>query len=203
MRVALLLAGGEGRRFGRRDKLLEHVGGEPLLAHALRAARAGAQRTILVLPPGFARRRALVKRLRWPGLMIRTAPDARAGIGASLSAGLRALRPVDHEAVIFLADMPFARSGRHRLTAGCDALRPIWAGQPGHPVLVRTAAIRGWTVPSEAGLAALLDRRQIAEVAGSEGCIIDIDTPAALRRLRYRIATRAGAFRMAKGSYRC
>ena len=53
MRIALVLAGGEGRRFGRRDKLLEPLGGAPLLIHALRSAYAAAPRTLLILPPAL------------------------------------------------------------------------------------------------------------------------------------------------------
>ncbi|WP_174274819.1 nucleotidyltransferase family protein [Sphingomonas bacterium] len=204
MRVSLLLAGGEGRRFGRQDKLLATIGGAPVLLHALRAARLAGRRTLLVLPPGFAPRRAVIARARWPGLTVLVARDARRGIGASLARGIAALRPIDREVAIFLADMPFARAPlRWAIGADRDAVRPVYRGRPGHPVLVRAAILRGLAIAPDAGLAALLDRRRAAGIAGSPGHALDIDTPRALRRLRHRIATRAGAFHLGNKERRC
>ena len=203
MRVALLLAAGEGRRFGRRDKLLETLGGRPLLMWSLRAAREGGLRTILVLPPGFARRRALVARVRWPGLIVRTAFDARRGIGASIAAGVRVMRPIDREAMIFLADMPFARAHSGRLKAGCDAVRPMDKGRPGHPVLARVSAMRGLEGHPETGLNGFIRRDRLTMLRGGKRNVLDIDTPAALIGLRRRIAARGGAFRFTNEERRC
>ena len=114
------------------------------------------------------------------------ASDYRAGIGASLLAGLRAVRPIEREIVMFLGDMPLAAMPRAaRLTAGYDAVRPTYRGLPGHPLLVRTDAARRLAQAGDRGLAAALDPARVVRVRGGPGTILDLDDRTALRRVRW------------------
>jgi len=180
LRVALVLAAGASRRFGRRDKLKEKLGGRTLLEHAFARAKAARCVRVIVVDPA--------------------AGTTKLGLGASLRVGLKALRPVEREVLIFLADMPFAIARRMRLVAGFDAVRP---GAMGHPMLVRAEVARRFAKVGDKGLAASLPRDRVKIVRGCEGNLLDIDTPAALRRLRHRIAAPGGAFRLCNREGRC
>ncbi len=172
MRAAILLAAGASRRFGGRDKLKARLGGHSLLELAVANARtSGACRIILVS----------AARVRLAGVTHVHAARAHEGLSASLSAGLAALKPIEREVLIFLADMPFASAVRLRLAPGIDAVRPYFRGVPGHPMLVRSAIAKARLGQGDKGLAGALSP---AFARGTVGNIIDIDTPDALRRVR-------------------
>jgi len=172
MRAAIILAAGASRRFGRRDKLRERLGGLRLLDHAIANAQAsGARRVLLVTSTPLPAR----------GVTLVRARNARAGLSASLAAGLAALRPVEREVLIFLADMPFARAPVLWLRPGVEAVRPAFSGQPGHPMLVRVGVAKGRLGEGDRGLGVVL---RTAFVRGSEAHVLDIDSPRALRRAR-------------------
>lgn len=172
MRAAILLAAGASRRFGRRDKLKERLAGLTLLEHAIANARGSGACRILLVTSGPTRAVG-VKRVR--------ARDARFGLSSSLAAGLAALRPIEREVLIFLADMPFARAPRMCIKPGFNAVRPQFLGQPGHPILVRVRAARSALGQGDKGLAKGL---LIASVPGKAEQVFDIDTPDALRLAR-------------------
>lgn len=172
MRAAILLAAGASRRFGRRDKLRERLGRHSLLDHALANARASGARRILLVASAPVHLRGLT--------LVRCA-NARDGLSASLAAGLAALRPIEREVLIFLADMPFARAPRFRLQPGVEAVRPVFRGQPGHPMLVRSQAARIRLGKGDRGLSGAL---RVGFVRGSAAHILDVDTRRALRLAR-------------------
>jgi len=118
---------------------------------------------------------------RIPGVTQVRAPRAPGSLAASLAAGLAALRPIERHALIFLADMPYARAPRLRLPFGAKAVRPRFSGLPGHPVLVEVAAAKAGLGRGEAGLGRTL---RTAYVPGRADHLLDIDTPSALRRVR-------------------
>jgi len=174
MRAAILLAAGASRRFGRRDKLAERIGARSLLQQSLANVRAsGVRRVILVA--------AVPRRIRGVTLVRPRSPSD--GLSASLAAGLAALRPIEREALIFLADMPFARAPRLRLAPGREAVRPQFDDQPGHPVLVRVRSARRHLGKGDQGL---FRRLSTSFVRGSAANLFDIDTQADLRRARHR-----------------
>jgi molybdenum cofactor cytidylyltransferase len=183
MRAAILLAAGSSRRFGRGDKLLARLGGRPVLFHALdRAVESGATRVIVVIPSHGGRIGRSIR--RGGGIVPVVARRHRDGLAESLKAGLHALRPIEREILIFLGDMPFAAAPRGmRLRAGQDAVRPVYRGEPGHPLLVRTAVARSIRLNGDQGLAGKL--ASVGRIGGGVGNLIDIDTPAALRRARF------------------
>jgi molybdenum cofactor cytidylyltransferase len=183
MRAAIVLAAGRSRRFGRADKLRATLRGRSLFAHVLCHARASGSVRVLVVGGPKPRRGAGDRRI----VRLR-APRADVGIGTSLSAALAALRPIEREVVIFLADMPFAAVAHGlRLTAGVDAARPIVDGRPGHPVLTRTLVARALCRAGDEGLAQGLRRLPTALVPGQSGNLVDIDTLPDFRRARLRL----------------
>jgi len=178
LRATLVLAAGSSRRFGG-AKLLAPFRGKPLLLHAIdRAREARTGRIILVAGARWAR----IARIAPRDVVLVRARRHADGLSASLAAGLAALRPIERELILFLGDMPLARPPRLRLGAGVDAARPVIAGTPGHPLLVRSAVARRTGGEGDRGLAALLDPARIHAIRGDAGNLIDIDTRRALRR---------------------
>lgn len=186
MRVALVLAAGAGRRFGG-GKLSAMFRGEPLIRHAIRAARAApVERVIVVCPDGLDLG-------DWPGAppveALRIASD---GLSASLRAGLAAAGEADG-AFVFLGDMPLVphdAAGRLAdLIGESYAAIPRHAGQRGHPVLFAAHAFADLArLSGDRGAGALLAGRDdlaFLDEAG-EGCLIDVDRAQDLRRLEER-----------------
>ena len=199
MRAAILLAAGSSRRFGHRNKLLATVGGRPLLGHALLAARMATLGRVIVVTGAD---RALVSRLvlamRLPGVRLVHAARYRQGMGASFAAGLAALRPIDRQFFLFLGDAPFVAKGLPRaliraMGPGIDAVRPIYGGVPGHPVLIRTRVARQAAPKGDRGLAPMLARARVRAIRGGPQSVDDVDTLSALKRAR----TNAAASRQA------
>lgn len=121
------------------DKLLEDVGGAPLIRHAaLAALGTGLAVTVTLRPDRPERAQAL------EGLSLArvTVPDAGDGMAASLRAGVAALPP-DTPVAVLLADMPeIGTEDLDRLVAafaeagGDTVVRAASAdGQPGQPVI--------------------------------------------------------------------
>lgn len=98
----LILAAGLSSRMRGGDKLLEDVGGEPLLARIARAALATGRTITVVLPPDRPLRGAALA-----GLPLRTVIAERAaeGMAESVKAGLRVIDPAK-AVMLLLADLP-------------------------------------------------------------------------------------------------
>lgn len=173
--AAIVLAAGAGRRFGG-GKLSALFRGEPLIAHAIRAARAApVERVIVVCPPGLDIG-------GWPGTpSVEALRIASPELSASLKAGIAAAQGCDG-AFVFLGDMPLvphemAASLASMLDANFAAV-PRHGGKSGHPVLLSACAfpeIAGLT--GDQGAGPLLKAR--ADVAfldwPDNGVLIDVD----------------------------
>lgn len=133
--AGLLLAAGYGRRFGA-DKLLHPLAdGTPLAVASARALRAACPRVLAVLRP---EQDVLAGLLAAEGLEVVLCPEARGGMGHSLSAGVAA-SPDAAGWLVALADMPFIRPATlsrvaATLVAGAPLAAAACAGQRGHPV---------------------------------------------------------------------
>ena len=113
---AAILAGGRSSRLGR-DKALLELGGEPLLARAVRLLRAVVDEVIVVGP---AERAAVV-----PG--VRIVPDERPGVGP-LGGIASALRATEAPYLLVVAtDMPLLN---------VDLLRYLLSLAPGHDIVL-------------------------------------------------------------------
>lgn len=138
---ALILAAGASRRMAGRDKLLEPIEGEAVLARTARAALASrAERVIVILPPGAKARRAALAGLP---VAIVEAPAAAEGMAGSLRTGITAISDRADAVVLMFADMPeVTETHVDRLVdafdpvAGKEICRALdTEGRPGHPVL--------------------------------------------------------------------
>jgi CTP:molybdopterin cytidylyltransferase MocA len=192
--VGLVLAAGEGRRFGG-PKQLARVDGRPLVEHAL-AAVAGLDPVIVVLGAHADEVRAGAD---LSGAEIVVCDDWAEGMGASLRAGLgaatgtgtaaardaaSATRAGADEVVVVLADQPFiTRAAVERVRAAPgDGARATYGGAPGHPVVLRRALLaRAGELRGDAGFRGVaMTEVECGDLADPR----DIDTQADLEVVR-------------------
>jgi molybdenum cofactor cytidylyltransferase len=170
---ALVLAAGEGRRFGG-AKQLALVRGRPLLAHVLDAAAPWEPLVVLGA-------HADAIRAEFPRADAVLCPDWAEGQAASLRTGVAALGDVD-AAIVLLADMPGVTgaviAGALEHLPGFDAVRTLYAGRPGHPVILgRTVLDAVGTLRGDTGARELLRSFKVHEwEAGHLADPTDIDT---------------------------
>ena len=184
--AALVLAAGAGRRFGG-DKLAAAFRGEPLIHHAIRAARAAPVDRVLVVCP------AHLAIGDWPGEpRVEALRIASPEMSASLKRGIAALAGAD-AVFVFLGDMPLVPPGiagelATALKENFAAL-PRCRGEPGHPVLLTARAFAAIeTLTGDQGAGRLLKARMdIAFVdTADEGVLLDIDRAEDIARLEHR-----------------
>ena len=181
----ILLAAGASTRMRGRDKLMEDIGGEPLLRRQARLAR-GIGPVTVALPPAPHPRYTALSGLDITPLPI---PDAAEGMGASLRRAFAALPLDTPAAMVLLADMP-ALEARDlaRLAAAVDLTGEtlIWRattedGKPGHPIVFAAALfdqlkqLRG-DDGGRAVVRAAADRMQLVPLP-DQRARRDLDTP--------------------------
>lgn len=194
---ALILAAGQGRRFGG-DKLLAVLEGKPLMRHVLDWVQAARSRRLLsgalaVIPAGNPARERLVLE---SGLEYLFNPRPELGVAESLRLGLGTLaarHPDATSALILQGDQPRLRHEvLESLLAACNGNRPVTRPRytedprtPGHPVLLdRSLWPRAEELSGDTGFAPLLqaypDLVTNVDVPGTNP---DINTPADLANL--------------------
>jgi molybdenum cofactor cytidylyltransferase len=178
----LILAAGEGRRFGATKQLAE-LRGRPLLEYAL-AAMTGVSPRVVVL--GHAAD-DIVAGVDLQGASPVVCGDWAEGQAASLRCGLAAL-PGVYAVVVVLGDQPgiTAAAVDAIVAAGGDedAVRATYDGAPGHPVLLRRALLdRASELRGDTGFRDLLEHATVREVEiGALADPADIDTREELAR---------------------
>jgi molybdenum cofactor cytidylyltransferase len=143
--AGVVLAAGEGRRFGG-GKQLADLDGRPLLEHALASSAAvGLEPRMVVLGATADRILATVE---LHGHEVVVCPDWHEGMAASLRAGVSAARAAGADAILVtLGDQPLvgAEAIARVLNArgGPDgtsrAIRASYDGVPGHPALLESS----------------------------------------------------------------
>lgn len=178
----LILAAGEGRRFGG-TKQLAGLAGRPLLEYALEAMRGVSPRVVVL---GHAADEILA-RVDLHGAEPVVCDDWADGQAASLRCGLTALRSVD-AVVVVLGDQPgitpAAIAAVIESAGDEDAVRATYHGTPGHPVLVRRSLLaRADELRGDSGFRDLLRDATVREVEiGALADPTDIDTREELAR---------------------
>ena len=172
--TALVLAAGEGRRFGG-PKQLAPLRGRPLLAHAVATARrAGTDRVVVVLG---ARADAVRAQVDLSAVEVAVCADWAQGMSASLRCGLAAAAGSD-EVVVLLGDQPGIGAdvvARVRSAPG-EAARAVYGGVPGHPVVLRAGMLaRAGELAGDSGFRGLLGGATRVE-CGDLGDPRDVDT---------------------------
>jgi molybdenum cofactor cytidylyltransferase len=184
--VALILAAGQGSRFGADKRRAPLPDGRSLLAHSVERALAVFDDVRVVLRDG---ERAEDFGLP-PGCRVIHSPEAALGMGHSLAAGAASLVDSKAQAVaILLGDMPWiALQTLRALTDAASASRilfPLHDGQRGHPVLFGREFWPALTpLTGDEGARTVVqanrDRCITLEVTDA-GVLRDVDTPDALR----------------------
>ncbi|HUT39732.1 MAG TPA: nucleotidyltransferase family protein [Gammaproteobacteria bacterium] len=185
--TVILLAAGQGTRFGANKLLQTLADGTPMAVACARTLQSVPAQCLAVVddPQG-----AVAELLADAGLQIVANPHAHAGMGTSIACGVAASATAAGW-IIALADMPYVPAGvvrqvADRLAQGADLVAPVWHGRRGHPV--------GFAARHGPALQALCDDRGARDILDAHrnsleliettdrGVIIDIDTPAALVR---------------------
>jgi molybdenum cofactor cytidylyltransferase len=184
MPVGLILAAGGGRRFGA-TKQLAPLRGRPLLSYAVAAMTEALERVIVVLGHDADAIRA---QLDFGGAEIVVAEDWASGQAASLRCGLQAAGETDAVAIT-LGDQPFITPAVIRAALdqlpGHDAVRALYDGQPGHPVVLGPAVLAAaGELQGDQGARELLARFNVRRWdASGLADATDVDTPEELQAL--------------------
>lgn len=190
----VLLAAGEGQRFGGIKQLAE-IGGEPMVRRAARTALQSGVPVIVVTGAAAERVEAALD-----GLAVRIVRNAdwKNGMGSSLAASIRYLQaalPGATGALLCPADLPLldvsilTRMLRRHAQAPDRILASRHDGIAGPPVLFPRdcfAALTDWS--GSRGAHALLERASARLETFTFDLTADVDTPDDLRRVRERLS---------------
>jgi molybdenum cofactor cytidylyltransferase len=193
--AALVLAAGQSRRMGARNKLLEEVDGSVMVRRAAENVLTSQAGPVVVVTGHEAERvRAALSDL---DVVFAHNPDYAEGLSTSLRAGLGKLDAAVDGALVCLGDMP--QVGAEQLDAliaafdpveGRSICVPVVGGKRGNPVLWGAeffAQMGG--VAGDVGARHLIGENAevLCEVpADGDGVLLDIDTPEALAAFRKR-----------------
>jgi molybdenum cofactor cytidylyltransferase len=184
---AVVLAAGEGARFGGPKQLAE-LDGQPLLEHAVRAVSdVPAIERIVVVLGAYADE--ILDKVDLADTEPVVCERWREGQAASLRAGLEALGEVE-AALVTLGDQPRVTPQVIAMALdhfdGSRPVRTTYGGRPGHPVV-----LPGWMIPrvreleGDVGARFLLEEANARLVEAGHLCsAADVDTPADLEVLR-------------------
>lgn len=178
--AAIVLAAGASRRLGEPKQLIL-LHGETLVERAARICReAGCDPVIVVLGAEAAKIR---ERCSFEGAKIFVHEEWAEGMGASVRAGVSALKTDVDGCIIAVCDMPAVSSDHLRelmkpreITASC------YAGRHGVPAYFpRSTFAQLMELRGDTGARDLLKNTRAVELTGGE---LDVDTPEDLARLR-------------------
>ncbi len=196
--AAVLLAAGQSKRMGDRNKLLYEIEGRPMIHHALSMLqRTAVQRICVVLGHEAERVEAVVRRVQGP-IEVRFTRNAeyQKGLSTSIRAGVDALatQPRVDGALFVLGDMPWVKSEDvDRLIdafvpQGRSICIPVHRGRRGNPVLWAARYFADMQkLTGDTGARQLLQQfsDEVFEVPVSDrGVHFDVDTEEALEGLK-------------------
>ena len=184
VRVAgLILAAGEGARFGQRSKLLADLGGRPLLEYAIGAQCAvdEVERIVVVLGAHAEKVMASVNFMRAEPILC---SEWREGMAGSLRRGVRALEGAER-VIVTLGDQPLVSSEVvARFIDFPPGTRATYDGRPGHPVVLGPEQLRAVReLRGDRGARELLGDAPAIE-CGQFCCGRDVDTQDDLQAIR-------------------
>lgn len=191
---AIVLAAGEGHRFGA-GKPLALLAGKPLVRYVLEALIAGGvERIVVVVPPESSDFAAALRGLE---NRVVSVPNMRSrdGMSSSLLVGLDALDSRTAAVLVALADQPTITA--HVIRALVETWRtdrrpivaPLYRGERGHPVLFDASVFSELrTISGDRGARAIVEREagRVSLVRVDAEAPRDVDTLedlAALERL--------------------
>jgi len=189
--ACIVLAAGRSSRMAPRNKLLESIGGEPVVRRVAATALASGARPVLVVTGHEAA--PVAAALRGLDVTIVANPSYAEGLSTSLRAGVGAL-PVDIDgALVCLGDMPEVEGSvlgalMAAFTGASAICVPVHHERRGNPVLWgRSYFAEMMGVTGDIGAKSLMARHEehLVEVAvGTDSIFEDIDAPADLTRIK-------------------
>ena len=188
MICGLILAAGDGTRFGPESKLLADLGGRPVVEYAIAAQCSVAEFERVVIVLG-AQAQSVLDRVDLNRAEPVICSDWQDGQAASLRCGMSFLveQAGATRIVVTLGDEPLIGSATVARFAGEPVgTRAVWNGRPGHPVVLgpeHLEAIRG--LAGDQGARSLLRDAVEIECADMGGAGTDIDTPEDLEAVRH------------------
>ena len=185
--AGLVLAAGEGTRFGASPKQLADFHGRPLLEWAVRAQCDVAELSRVMVVLGSSAHE-IRERVNWGRAETVVCDEWRSGQAWSLRCGVAALTAGDaavSKVIVTLGDAPLVTSQVIRMfIAQPPRARAVYGGRPGHPVVLgpeEIAALAG--LEGDQGARGLL--RGGPEVEVGHLCSgRDVDTPEDLEEVR-------------------
>ena len=185
MRVSgLVLAAGAGTRFGQATKQLAPLRGKPLLQYAVDSMSAVLPCVVVL---GYEAE-AIRAQVDLAAVDVVVCDEWQRGQAFSLRYGVAAVPRAD-AVVITLGDQPFITPqvimGALGELAGFDAVRAVYDGVPGHPVVLSRRVMDAvGELDGDAGARELLARFRVRTwEAGHLASATDIDTPEELSRV--------------------
>jgi molybdenum cofactor cytidylyltransferase len=180
----LILAAGEGTRFGPEPKLLAELNGRPLLEHAIRAQCAVPELERVVVVVG-AHAERLVERVEFGRAEPVVCEQWRQGQAASLRRGVEELRDAA-KVIVTLGDEPLITPQVvARFVSEPAGTQAIYAGRPGHPVVLGPDHLRALlSLTGDRGARELLAGGRRIELGGLGDMGRDVDTTKDLERMR-------------------
>lgn len=186
--AGIILAAGEGRRFGQPKQLLEW-GGKPFLRQVAETALAAGLSPVIVVTGAYAEQVEAV--IRDLPLTITRNPHWQSGQSTSLQHGLRALPPNNGAAIFLLADQPQvppivlrALVERHSRDLSL-IVAPQVQGQRANPVLFdRDTFPELMSLSGDVGGRAVFSKFPVTYLPWhDEGLLVDVDRPEDLEKL--------------------
>ena len=188
MVAGLILAAGQGRRFGPEPKLAADLNGRSVLDHVI-GAQCGVpelERIVVILGAHADR---VLERVDLGRAEVRRCPDWARGQAESLRCGMEFLieKCGADRVVVTLGDEPLIGSAVIARFAGEPAgTRALWNGRPGHPVVLGREHLEGIrALQGDRGARALLGDARGIECADMGGAGLDIDTLEDLESVRH------------------
>jgi molybdenum cofactor cytidylyltransferase len=186
MPAGLILAAGAGTRFGG-TKQLADLRGRPLLEYAVEAMLAVPALDPVVVVLGHAADE-IRARVRLDGAEVVVCPEWERGQASSLRCGIAAVGNAG-AAVVTLGDQPFITpqviAGALDQLDGYDAVRAVYDGKPGHPVVLGRAVMDAvGELEGDVGARDLLARFRVRDWEAGHLCsAADVDTREELAQL--------------------
>jgi molybdenum cofactor cytidylyltransferase len=185
--VAVVLAAGTSERLGQPKQLLE-LEGKPLLQHAVDRVAEHFAEVVVVLGHEAARIEAALELPSTARIVLNE--RFAEGQHGSVRVGFAEASGRGADAAMFLGDQPYIggdlieRTIEAFKTSTAPVVRPRHAEAPGHPVLVRAAAVARLASGGDEELGSALRGAEVQWIEGEPEAPADVDTWEAYEALR-------------------
>tara|TARA_Y100001960_G_C14762785_1_gene875054 strand:+ start:1468 stop:3117 length:1650 start_codon:yes stop_codon:yes gene_type:complete len=194
--ASIILAAGQSRRMGDKNKLLEYFNDKPIINHSIDSALLAKINPIHVIT-GYQEKEILAVATKNKDITFVHNPEYENGMSTSIKAGLRSLPEEIDAVLILLGDMPLVDvSIIERLItnfnpqAGQSIGVPVTKGKRGNPILWSKQYFQEIEkISGDVGAKHLIGEfsEGVYEIECDKSVITDIDTPENLRKINKNI----------------